>query len=180
MSPFYPPLLHSYPCRRSPGASAVTSTWLWLISSGEPCFTGARSEWKSFKFHFCHLQRCKCSSEDGPRQVGAPEPRLKPVKVKQAPTLQHCSPGINLQNFSPPLGCLKHCKDRGETLNSPSLSTGLEAGRLPPGAGDTFVLCSPATERPLRISKRRWPSCEATNSSTTRSWGCATGSLPAR
>lgn len=47
-------------------------------------------------FFFCRLHRCQPSSEDDPRQVGAPEPRLKPLEVKQAP--QHCSPGINMSS----------------------------------------------------------------------------------
>lgn len=33
---------------------------------------------------------------------------------------------------------------------------------------------------PSKISKRHWPSCEATSWSTTRSWGCGTGFLLAR
>lgn len=78
-------------------------------------------------FIFSCLQRCLPSSEHGPRWVGAPEPRLKPLEVKKAPTLQPCSPEINM-SLSPPLGCLKHCKDKGESqLNSPRLGTGRQA-----------------------------------------------------
>lgn len=96
------------PCRHSPGASAVTSTWQWLISSGGQCFIRGRSEWKGLTFHFCCLRRCQPLAEDGTRQVSTPRAQLQSLKVNWAPVHEQCSCGMNTSLGASllPLGCL--------------------------------------------------------------------------
>ncbi|XP_030349869.1 neutrophil cytosol factor 2 isoform X4 [Strigops habroptila] len=76
----------SWPRRRrhSPGALAVTNTWQWLISSGGPCFTGGRSEWKGLYFIFAACRDASLQLRTAPGRMIPQGPNCNPSSHEKA------------------------------------------------------------------------------------------------